>query len=367
VDQSPPPGTAGIKQAFPIGIEFRRLRANEVVLEPISRTLVKDLPIWSFERGWFSASYGPFRRFTGGDPEVEKRLRSTPQVGRHLTLFYEGAALTEVRAWLKDLKLRQLGGGGDGGFLNRLIKFINHPDFLPYQMKLKEITAEAIQFEDPNGALVPLGELSDGYRSLLSLTLDVIRQLAIAYEGEDIFSADATEVSVPGVVLVDEIDVHLHPTWQRRVGWWFREHFPHVQFIVSSHSPLVCHPAEVGSVWRLPRPGMEERGERVTGEEMERLIYGNILDAYGTGMFGEGVTRSDESNQKLDRLAELNVRDLQDGLSEAEKREREHLRDILPTSAYAVEGSAAAGNGVASNGRRNPKGRRGQSKRKRKK
>jgi hypothetical protein len=109
-----------------------------------------------------------------------------------------------------------------------------------------------------------------------------------------------------------------------------------VQFIVSTHSPLICQAAEVGSVFRLPQPGSvasEDRGEMVTGLARKRLLYGNVLDAYGTGVFGDGVARSDSGQQKLERLAELNTQELIGTLSDGEKQAQAELREILPTEA----------------------------------
>jgi hypothetical protein len=75
----------------------------------------------------------------------------------------------------------------------------------------------------------------------------------------------------------------------------------------------------------------------ITGTDLDRLLYGNVLDAYGTEAFGEGVTRSEESKKRLHRLAELNRKELHKGLSDIEKKEQEELRASLPTSAHTVE------------------------------
>ncbi len=107
------------------------------------------------------------------------------------------------------------------------------------------------------------------------------------------------KIDLPGVVLVDEIDTHLHPTWQRQIGLWFCQYFPKLQFIVTTHSPLVCQAAEYGTVWRLPAPGSDLTGGRVEGIEFQRLVYGNILEALDTDLFGVDVTRSETSREKL--------------------------------------------------------------------
>jgi hypothetical protein len=196
------------------------------------------------------------------------------------------------------------------------------------------VTSKGVDFVDANGFKIPVQELSDGYRSVLSMTFELVRQMALRYGAAGLFSGDNTQVVQPGIVIVDEIDAHLHPSWQRTIGVWFRKHFPNVQFIVSTHSRLICQAAEVGTVFRLPRPGAdpsEDRGEMVTGLALKRLIYGDVLDAYGTGVFGDGVTRSDSGQEKLERLAELNTQELVGSLSEEEKQAQAELREILPT------------------------------------
>jgi len=70
------------------------------------------------------------------------------------------------------------------------------------------------------------------------------------------------------------------PTWQRRIGQWFRAHFPNVQLILTTDSLLVYHAAEEGSVWRLPSSGSDEGGRFLGGPERARLIYGDISEAY---------------------------------------------------------------------------------------
>jgi hypothetical protein len=291
--------------------------------------------------GWFGASYGPFRRFTGGDPEFRYLSSKLPKVARFLSIFDERVALTECLEWLRSLKFKSFEmaerarpGSQEFDLLPAVIDFINQPDFLPFQARLKEITSEAVLFVDGNDAEVRVEDLSDGYRSILSMTFDLIRQLADAFGPSHVFDPDdPTRVLPEGVVLIDEVDVHLHPTWQRRVGFWFRKHFPNIQFIVTTHSPLVCPAAEVGSIFLLPRPGEDGRGEMLDGVRLKRLIDGNVLDAYGTEVFGEDVTRSESSKDRLRRLAELNVLELTQPLTGEQKKEQEELRAAMPTTA----------------------------------
>lgn len=316
---------------------------DQVELKAPKHNFDPERHVWGGRGGWFSASYGPFRRFTGGDKDQEKLYYSNPKLARHLSVFSESVALSECLEWLKLLQFKTLEEDPEGKLLEPLKAFVNQAGFLPHEARLDSITSKGVRFVDGNDCEVPVENLSDGYRSILSMTFELIRQLAATYGANKIFdSEDPSKIVVPGVVLIDEIDAHLHPTWQQRVGRWFRDHFPAIQFIVSTHSPLICQAADVGSIFRLPRPGSDDKPEMVTGLARERLLYGNVLDAYGTGAFGEVTTRSPEAMERLSRLAELNQKELAEGLSEKEREEQRGLRDILPTAASTnVEDSAA--------------------------
>ncbi len=311
---------------------------NDVIIQP--RKVDEFDPtrcIWGGKSGWFSAGFGPFRRFRGGDKDYDKLFYSNPKLAAHLSLFGEDVALTECLQWLQDLQFKKLEGDPEGNLIDSVKEFVNQSEFLPHQARLEHVSSKGVEFVDANGCRLPVEELSDGYRSILSLTFELIRQLTRVYGYESIFDPnDKTKIIPPGVILIDEIDAHLHPTWQRRIGIWFREHFPNLQFIVTAHSPLICQAATVGTVWRLPKPGSNESGGRVRGKDLDRLLYGNVLDAYGTEAFGADVTRSDESKNRLKRLAELNRKELREQLSQDERNEQEKLRKMMPTSAHKV-------------------------------
>jgi AAA domain, putative AbiEii toxin, Type IV TA system len=150
----------------------------------------------------------------------------------------------------------------------------------------------------------------------------LIRQLVRVFGAEQVFSEDGSKVILPGVVIIDEIDVHLHPRWQRTIGPWLTSHFPNLQFLVSTHSPLVCQGAINGTITRLPSPGSDDNGGRVAGEALNRLLYGDILEALGSGAFGENVDRSEFAQELFHELARLNVRARRQPLNEADAARR---------------------------------------------
>ena len=326
----------GAEQAFRLGMKL--IRKDAAV--DLSRSSEPPKRVgWSHQQGWFSASFGPFRRFFGGDARLWNSLGSAPRVGRHLSMFDEGIALTECLEWLRDLKFRELEEDPEGVLLHHVMNFVNQGDFLPSSVRLKDVTSRGFLFRDANGVDVSVGDLSDGYRSILSLTFELIRQMARAFGPERVFDpTDPTRVVPEGVVIVDEIDAHLHPTWQQRVGRWFCEHFPNIQFIVSTHSPLVCQSADSGSIYVLPRSGTNEPGGMVRGAALKRLVYGSVLDAYGTDAFGReaALTRSPRSRDMHKRLATLNNTEIRRKLTDEEEAERQRLREALPSASASL-------------------------------
>jgi len=92
-----------------------------------------------------------------------------------------------------------------------------------------------VEIREFNGSLraFELAQLSDGYRNLLALVLDFARRLAQANPNWP------NPLEAPGILLIDEIELHLHPRWQQKVIPALRTAFPNTQLIVSTHSPAV--------------------------------------------------------------------------------------------------------------------------------
>lgn len=307
---------------------------------------------WSNNQGWFSVAYGPFRRFTGGEEKRNKVFYAFPKAGAHLSAFGEEVALTEALDWLKELDRKRLKQNeqnnqsmvqeSSGIYKNeselifgKLQSFINNSGLLPHGALFESVNIDGeIIFKDGNGTDVKVTQMSDGYRSILSLMFELLRQLISTYGIEKVFEKKGKYeiVVAPGIVLIDEIDAHLHPTWQTRIGQWFTNYFPNIQFIVTSHSPLVCRASEKGSIWRLAAPGSELKSGKVTGTDRQRLIYGNVLDAYGTEIFGEDVSQSEKGIELQKELADLNKEAFKGRLNEDGKKRMDEIKKILPTA-----------------------------------
>jgi Predicted ATP-binding protein involved in virulence len=287
--------------------------------------------------GWFSASFGPFRRFTGGDRDFERLFFTNPRLAPHLSAFGEDVALTEGLQWLQQMHVRSLEAAAPSPLLDRMREFLNRSSLLPHGATISEVRSDQVIVLD--GARVPVAieQMSDGYRSVLSMIIEIFRQMSIAY-GEDklveAIDVSTSIVNLPGVVSIDEVDAHLHPSWQRDIGPWFVKCFPKIQFLVTTHSPIICRAAK--TVWRLSSPGSTEQAGRIAGTALDRLIYGSIVDAFGTDFFGHDIARSPESKELLAELAQLNRKSLRGSLTDAERERVERLRAALPSQASAT-------------------------------
>lgn len=332
-------------------IRLERSKSDARLVEVSAKNPLKKGPyrgLWTGSGGWFSAGFGPFRRFQGGDSDTSKLFYSNPRLARHLSMFSEGVALTECLAWLCKQRTRTLEQQSAGEapassyeslLLGYLKGFINDSGLLPNGVQLKEVNSETVVFRDADGQDVPVMALSDGFRTTLSLTFELLRLMVQSF-GLARFMDNAKRkragegtspyVSLPGVVLIDEVDAHLHPTWQHRIGEWFKRSFPNVQFLVTTHSPIICQAAAGGSVFKLPQPGTDEEARMFQGMEFKRLVYGTVLDAYRTSAFDADATRSDAARELLDELASLNVKEIAEGLDDTERQRQEELRTILP-------------------------------------
>lgn len=95
-----------------------------------------------------------------------------------------------------------------------------------------------------NGRVTPIDSLSEGYKSVFVMTVDIIRELLDSWDNLE--QAEA-------LVLIDELETHLHPRWKMQVMTSMRKVFPRVQFIVTTHDPLCLRGMDDGEVMVLQR------------------------------------------------------------------------------------------------------------------
>jgi predicted ATP-binding protein involved in virulence len=119
-----------------------------------------------------------------------------------------------------------------------------------------------------SGHVAPWSELSDGYHVFVALVADIARRAVMLNE---IDGAKAPE-RVEGVVLVDELDLHLHPRWQRVALPRLRAAFPRLQLVVTTHSPQILSSAENRQVRRLFDGKLQEDHVFVEGRDTNAIL-----------------------------------------------------------------------------------------------
>lgn len=147
-----------------------------------------------------------------------------------------------------------------------------------------------VEYFDKKGEYhrLPLSQFSDGYRTMMSMVADIAYRMALLNPmlGEEV-------LETPGVVLIDEVDLHLHPLWQARVLQDLQAIFPYVQFIVTTHAPMVISSVPGSCI-------------RILGDERaykpEQKSFGLGSNDVLTGIMG-AQDRQPEVQELLDRFS----------------------------------------------------------------
>ena len=132
-----------------------------------------------------------------------------------------------------------------------------------------------VRFNTPYGA-VPLSGLSLGYQTTLAWVLDLATRLYECYPKSN------NPLAEPAIVLVDEIDLHLHPRWQRQIMEYLTQHFPKTQFIATAHSPLMVQSVSDANLVVLQQKGgqveIENRPYFVEGWRADQILTSELFD-----------------------------------------------------------------------------------------
>ena len=172
------------------------------------------------------------------------------------------------------------------------------------------------EFGTPDGPM-PLNTLSQGTQSIVQWLAHLLIGYAAYYD------FPKTLEDKPGVLIVDEIDAHLHPSWQRRIIPALTDHFPNLQIFCSTHSPLMLAGLKAGQVQLLQR---DEKTNKVTVSRNEDDLVAWSADEILRNFLGVGDPTDWETVKHLQRLRDLRrKRDL----SPEESAELESLREVV--------------------------------------
>ena len=203
----------------------------------------------SRNESFFVVAYGATRRAESSTESYRSKRRHSSfiRVNRIESIVQEGYPLETLQSWFSAKKK-------SSKRWKQVVDLINgtlgrgH-----FVFEGKQVNGDYVFLR--GGMEVPFRSLSDGYRAFLGWVTDLLFHLDYACARSDL---RLDEVS--GIVLVDEIDLHLHPSWQMEVIAHLAKTFPRLQFIFTSHSPLIAGSVERMNITRLQLDRQHQTG-----------------------------------------------------------------------------------------------------------
>jgi putative AbiEii toxin of type IV toxin-antitoxin system len=308
-----------------VGVEIRgsSKELDSVTFQDFAYPLGSDGPL--------VIGYGAGRHIGHGNlPDVARRDATR-------SLFLDAVDLYDAQELIEKLDYAAKndaneGDGTDSRRFNKLKTVI--ASLLP-----GDLTAEDIDVRGPRGVkdpdesgvhvrtpsgMTPLADLSLGYQAMFAWTVDLAWRLFSAYP------TSAEPLSESAIVLIDEVDLHLHPSWQRKIRRHLLDHFPKVQFIATTHSPVTAQEtlSEGGNVAVVR---WEDNEAHILNRPIPRgdWRYDQLLTSE---LFGFGSDRSLQAEAKLYERLELIRKSNRAPQEEIRLRELDEFVASLPTA-----------------------------------
>lgn len=136
-----------------------------------------------------------------------------------------------------------------------------------YNLDTNEIECLYIN-EDNLRMSIPLSQMSDGYKNTVSLIADIAYRMAVLNPQLGMNVIEQTD----GIILIDEVDLHLHPAWQHRILGDLQEIFPRVQFIVTTHAPAVISSAKSENLVILKNYEVIDANVEIYGNDANSIL-----------------------------------------------------------------------------------------------
>jgi predicted ATP-binding protein involved in virulence len=295
-EQDMPLTMAVPKGAYELKVQVTRQK-NAEILQPLQSNEL-DSQVWSAmyddsSQAFLILGYGATRRvqeLTSYNPD-EHMKRRLLRYQRVASLFESQFSLVPLASWLPRLEIE------NPGRFKQVINLFNQ--ILPSDTRFngrRDSSSAADYLFEREGATIPFGALSDGYRSFIGWIADMLYHICMGA------AKGAKLKDNRGLVLIDEIDAYLHPAWQRTVVGSISKALPNLQFVLTTHSPIVA-----GSLQRENIYVMEENSRGAsTIHQYEERIYGMdaeqvLLSSY----FGLTSTRASGFIDEMASLSKL--------------------------------------------------------------
>lgn len=184
---------------------------------------------------------------------------------------------------------------------------LRHGEKIEYSLRYK-----GLALVEADGTWIPFEGLSDGYRDVIKIVADIATRMCILNP----YLKEETFIKTPGVVVIDELDLSLHPSWQKRIVSTLTEMFPKVQFLCASHSPFIVQSLEEGQLISMEG-------------EIDEEYSGQSIEDIAEDFMGVTNPRYSEKKERMYELAEEYLNALKMGKTQAEIEELKEELDIL--------------------------------------
>ncbi len=247
------------------------------------------------------------------------------------TLFDDDAKLINAEEWLlqldyaasKDSDIKDFAINRRNQVKDTLIELLPDIENVRFTSPTKENLASTVEFKTPYG-WVTIHQLSLGYKTMVAWMVDLAARMFERYPESD------NPLAEPAIVLVDEIDLHMHPKWQRKIFDYLSDKFPKTQFIVTAHSPLIVQSApKDANIIVLRREG----DHVVIDNDVKSVRNWRIDQIMSSDLFGIDGARNDETEKWLKERTALLQKEGE--LTEVEKQRLKELNEkahSLPTA-----------------------------------
>ncbi|MBV9957131.1 MAG: AAA family ATPase, partial [Acidobacteria bacterium] len=251
-----------------------RLRRGDKVKDVFTRNEKAldelDSAIEHSPRNYLTIGYGVSRRLSTTTQSPTASTGSSvlhhPRALSVATMFSPDAVLNPLEGWAMDLHYRR-GQQGLRIVKKALTDLLPGVTFLGIDKERRQLL-----FKTPDGK-IPLTLLSDGYQNVAAWCGDLL------YRITEIFADYKSPFSARGLLLVDELDLHLHPIWKRQLVNYLTEKLPNFQIIATTHSALTVHQAGPEELYVLRRetPSSAPTLYQFPGEPRKMMLHQLLL------------------------------------------------------------------------------------------
>lgn len=220
--------------------------------------------------------YGASRRM--GETSLSEQAEDEP----YASLFFDNAELLNAEEWLlqsdyaanKPSPIQKRAAKRRDDIKDVLINLLPDVEDIRFAQLTEKQMKPGVEVKTPYG-WVSIKDLSLGYKTLIAWMVDLASRLF------DRYPDSPNPLAEPAVVLVDEIDLHLHPKWQRNLMSFLSERFPNTQFIATAHSPLVVQAATDANIVLLRREGdhviIDNDVKKIHGWRFDQVLTSDLF------------------------------------------------------------------------------------------